>query len=211
MPDLARRIVKPQDCVLACAFPTSRPAFDAHLERQERGKFASEVRNWDHYWAEVARPAARLLPRIRKLGACVEEHVTLADFGRLFREGFTVVILMAHWRNEKSTAENRAASAVEFADGFAGVDEVVARIPPDAARIIDLSVCTSKELTLAIRRDRQGCVTRSNPVKRVTPGPWFYVYFYVICKLHRHEMTYFEVLEKVILEIQSQTHGKKKT
>ena len=201
--DLTERHIKPGDCVLAMAIPTTEREFYAQRDRGETDSFTGRFHSWDRYWSEVAGPASRLLPEIRKMGCQMRSNVCLRDIGSLFRTGSTVIIPMAHRRD----ATGGAPEALELADGFAEVSEVVAQIPVEAECILDLSVCGARQLAVAIRRDRPASVTRSTPMDEVTPAAWFYIYFILLQQLKRKRISYYEALGNVISEIRRQTDG----
>lgn len=209
---LDRRIVKPTDCALALAIPVSRQSFEAQLDRPGQGKLVDGCVDWRRYRRNFADRAADLLPRIRRLDVRVETDLTLDGFGRLLREDLDVVILMAHWLEPRPGPEDAAGSvrtqgAVELADGFVEVADAVARIPHDAELFIDLSVCQSEALSVAIKRDRPLCLTRSTPRRRVTPIVWLTFYDVLMHRLRERDSTYLEAIHDVALAFWSQRHG----
>ncbi len=195
---LVRRILTPRDCVFALALPTTRKEFDADRGCRDK-ELASIYGVWERYRQEVAAPARRVLPRMQKLGATVVRRVALDDFGRLFRRDFAVIILMAHWRKS---------GAIELADGFAEVESVLAAIPRDAERILDLGACRPWPLTLAVRRRRPGCFVRMTDAD-ATPAIWLNFYHLVFDELDRRRRTYPQAVEKIILELRKRTRGGK--
>lgn len=193
-PGLARRIVTPRDCVLALAVPTSEAAFSTSRELVRDG-FASGFAGWEAYRAQLAKPAQRLLRAAGRLGAHIENNLTLAGFGELFERDFLVIILIAHWLDR---------GGVELADGFAAVESVVGQVPPDAARIIDFGICHPAPLVVALRSQRPTCLIRSTPTRKTTPGIWLYFYFLLMHQLRRRQTTYLEAIEQIKLELWKQ-------
>ncbi len=208
-PRFDRRIIKPTDCVLAIAVPVTRQSFEAQLERPGRGKLVGGCTDWQRYRRNFADRAATLLPRIRRLGARVVTNLTRDDFGRLLRGNPEVVILLAHWKEPQPESSDRTKDAVEFADGFIEVADIVARIPPDAESFIDLSVCTSEPLSVAIKRDRPLCLTHSMPKRRVTAIVWLTFYTSLMHHLRQRDSTYLEAINDVAIEYWRQSHGRK--
>lgn len=52
----------------------------------------------------------------------------------------------------------RPAGVVEFAEGFRSIRDVLDMIPPAFSGVLELSICNSASLGLAIRRARPGCL-----------------------------------------------------
>lgn len=195
---LTRRILKPRDCVFALALPTVRREFDADCGRHDK-ELARVYGIWERYRQEVAAPADRLLPQMSDLGATVIRRVTLRRFGQLFHRDFAVIILMAHWRKS---------GAIELADGFAEVGEIIEAIPRNAGRILDLGACQPWPLTLAVRRERPGCVVRMTD-SDATPAIWLNFYALILHRLLAQRATYLEAVEMTIRELRKRTHGRK--
>ncbi len=211
-PRLDLRIIKPADCVLAIAIPVSRQSFEAQLERPGQGKLVGGYTDWERYRRFFADRAATMLPRISQLGALVETNLTLDDFGRLLRGNPDVIILLAHWKEPEPGnpgSSGRTKGTVEFADGFAEVADIVARIPLDTESFIDLNVCTSEPLSVAIKRDRPLCLTHSMPKRRVTAIIWLTFYETLMHNLRQRDLTYLEAINDVAIEFSRQSHGQK--
>ncbi len=81
-PPISERIVRPQECVIAFAIPTSDETFKNHLRLKR--DFASMYRNPGRYREHVARVYQSVEPAFRKLGVQVREEVTLQQFSPMF-------------------------------------------------------------------------------------------------------------------------------
>src|SRR5205085_9751112 len=80
---------------------------------------------------------------MKSCGARVRTNLTLKRFGDLFDQ-HEVVILFSH--TESST--------VEFYDGLFEIDRVIEQVPESFNGIVDITICFSRELFRALRRDR---------------------------------------------------------
>ncbi len=192
--NLWQRCIKPRDCVLALALPTTRATFERCRRRRE-GSFANLFIYWERYQREVMRPLDKVLPRMLRLGAHVVHDLALRDFGELFLQDFPVIILMAHWKP----------GAVELADGFASVEAMIENVPPEAERIIDLAVCRPEPLTVALRRLRPRCLTRFSHAD-ATPALWTYFYYALLHQLRHQDLTYMNAVERTISHFRSESH-----
>ncbi len=197
-PDLSRRILTPRDCVFALALPASAEKYAANCAGPKES-FARRFGTWENYRKQVADPVARFLRRVTRLGATPVLDVTLGRFGELFHQDFTVILLMAHWKNS---------GAIELADGFAEVPAVLDEIPPDAARILDLSVCHPLALVEAVLRERPRCLTRYVDTE-ATPAVWLAFYFLVLHQLRHENLTYLQAVERVFLQMRRRNDGSK--
>jgi len=187
-PPISERIVRPQECVIAFAIPTSDETFKNHLRLKR--DFASMYRNPGRYREHVARVYQSVEPAFRKLGVQVREEVTLQQFGQLFSGEFDVVILFAHWRR----------GAVEFDEGFADVSSIVAEIPCDFNGLLDLCVCHPKELVIGLAQERLNLLTKFLDTKQATPRFWLYFYLALFTHLRDKDLTYLRGVEDVFRE-----------
>lgn len=178
-------VVQPQQCVLAVGIPSSRGAFLRHLEERERHHFVPAVcPAWPAYH-RIVRNLETGLTAVRALGVCVRQDLTLAEFHRCFADA-TVVILFSHW----------AAGRVEFDDGLASIDDVVAAVPRDYSGVVDLCVCHPAELVLQLRRCRQKCLVKaSRSAARVSYWLQFYIVLFTLLRSRR--LVYNDAVEAV--------------
>ena len=142
--------MRPNDCALLVAVPLQRSEFLADLaagtDFLAHFVAAQQSRDIDILWATYdasAGVAAASVERARRRGVKVLRRAALADFTRCLNE-FQVVTLVAHWRV--------GGLAVEFADGLAPVDRVVAAVPQTFDGVLDLTICNARVLAQEIRR-----------------------------------------------------------
>lgn len=186
----SERIVKPENCALAIAIPTSIEAFRSQRTSISEGDqdesfvkmFVSEWR----YVHEVVAPFQSLKPDIDRLRVQLHTDLTLQEFENLFHsEAADVVILFAHWDTHH----------VEFFDGPAGVASVAEKVPRAYSGILDLCVCDQKELATTLRQGRRDCVIGFTN-RGATPYRWLYFYTVVFKYLREYDLTYLEAFEK---------------
>jgi hypothetical protein len=135
------RIVAIERCRVMLAVPLDAASFRADLESADKDFVRSCCPEWPLYRREVIDPAMKVVEEARRLGADVITSATLDDWGAMFGEPLDVVVLVAHWLNDK----------VEFRDGMHSVRAVVDRIPAGFDGAIDLCVCHPEALAVALR------------------------------------------------------------
>ena len=142
--------MRPSDCALLVAVPLQRSEFLADLaagtDFLAHFVAAQQSRDIDVLWATYdasAAIAAASVERARRRGVNVKRRAVLADFARCLND-FEVVTLVAHWR--------AGGLAVEFADGLAPIERVVASVPQAFDGVLDLTICNARGLAEEIRR-----------------------------------------------------------
>ena len=142
--------MRPSDCALLVAVPLQRSEFLADLaagtDFLAQFVAAQRSRDIDILWATYdasAGVAAASAERARRHGVTVVQRAGLADFARALN-AFQVVTLVAHWR--------AGGLAIEFADGLAPIERVVAAVPQDFDGVLDLTICNAGLLAQEIRR-----------------------------------------------------------
>jgi hypothetical protein len=156
--------MRPADCALVVTVPLERAEFmaDIYSGTDFLDQFRARQRTrllevlWTIYEANVAT-AATIIARARGRGVTVCERSGLGDFARCL-EQYAVVTLVAHWRpapqDRAGAADRIGGPGVEFVDGVAGVERIVAAIPAGFSGVLDLSVCNSTLLAEEVRRHR---------------------------------------------------------
>jgi hypothetical protein len=185
--DVATKIVKPRDCILAFGIPTSEADFRADL-RSVCKDFARNFNGlWARYEAEFIDPLVKVERIIRNLDTRVVHGLTLARFGALVATA-DVFILFTHWIGEQ----------VEFADGLQPIAPIVEAIPQTYAGILDLCVCRSDRFAAAVRSARTGCLVRHVAERAVTPAYWLYFFMVLFKYLEHHDTSYLNAVAEVI-------------
>jgi hypothetical protein len=183
---ISEKIVKPENCALAIAIPTSIEAF-----RSDRGSRPESFAQlfpggWSQYSRAIISPFQRHWPELIRLKAQLRTDLTLQEFGDLFHvEGIDVVILFSHWDTH----------SVEFFDGSANVASIVQKVPRAYTGILDLCVCQQATLACVLRQKRPDCIIGFTN-RRATPYRWLYFYVLVLKYLSEYNLTYFEAVEK---------------
>jgi hypothetical protein len=182
--------VKPSDCTIAFAIPTSVAEFRAHIADPENHEFARKVSLKERcYEYAVIRAIIKATTGFKALGFNVATQVTLARFVDLCSIRPTgVVILIAHW-NEHS---------VEFYDRFFGVTEIVTCIPSSFEGVLDLCVCHPKELADKIRMARENIKLIRFSTSVVTLRVWLWFYLAVGRELAETGGTYLQAVDSVL-------------
>jgi hypothetical protein len=185
---ISKKIIKPENCVLAFGIPTSKEVF-FNAQNHPNKDFAKKFKGiWAKYDLEIVSNIQKIDPILSELGATVVHNLTLDDFGNLFHnQKYDVIILFSHWK----------ANAIEFHDGLAEIPAIINRIPTDFSGIIDLSVCHPEQLTIDLRKERPNCLVRFTN-QDATPYLWLSFYRALLHHLKQHERTYLEALEEVI-------------
>jgi hypothetical protein len=190
-PNIAKRVIKPERCVLAFGIPLSEGDFKRDLDRNDENFAKHFDREWTRYFEEVVHYFEMIRPRLIELGVTVRPRLTLDDFGALFKEQFEVIILFSHW--------DKKLNAVEFYDGFVPYHAIIERVPVDFDRILDLSVCHPDPLVDALEVGRPQClIRRAKRGKKVIPRDWLYFFLALFTHLKDQDLTYIQAVEDVI-------------
>lgn len=144
MDDILNRVIKPRDCALGFGIPTDLASFAAARDTKDPRRFSASYA-WREYH-QLILPFGNFIPLYERLGVKVAGTLRKGEVQRLFEDDADVVVLFSHW--DKSSGQ------VEFRDGFASADEIVAQIPARRDCLIDLSICHPLGLAEAIERAR---------------------------------------------------------
>lgn len=173
--------VKPKDCAIAVALPSSFERFQADRSALKKDFVRNCCTTWAKYQHDVVRPMASAVRDAESYGVAVFSDVTFERFIDLCKdEEFKVVILFAHW-TERS---------IEFSDGLRSAEEIDDHIPSSTTSVLDLCVCCPEALANA-RAVRAGFDTRYNE-SLVTPRIWFAFYRFLFRFLSTYDISYFK-------------------
>jgi hypothetical protein len=188
---ISEKIVKPENCALAIAIPTSIEAFRSDKDNCNKSFAKLYSGGWPQYSRAVIAPFQRHVPEMIRLKTQVRADITLQGFVDLFHsENIDVVILFAHWDDH----------TVEFFDGPANIESIVEKLLRAPAGILDLCVCQQEKLACAFRQRRPDCIIGFTN-KRATPYLWLHFYMLVLKFVNEYELTYFAAVEKAFSAI----------
>ena len=194
-PNIAERIVKPEQCALVFGIPLCRKDFfndQTHLNKSFAKKYHW---SWDKYVKELIYDFDLIKPRLIEKGVVIYPGtITFEKFGTLFSAGFDVIILFSHWERD----------AIEFYDGLVDYRAIVETIPESFDGFLDLSVCSPYSLVIELRRDRQKGLIRQ--IKRqkekrdeeLIPCYWLAFYLALFTHLKACDRNYLQAVEDVI-------------
>lgn len=142
---------------------------------------------WQKYEFHVLNPFTYTRENLVALGVHVSDDLTLHQFGSLFRENHSVVILFSHWRKD----------GIEFSDRLFDSQEIADQIPSDFEGILDLCVCHPTTFVNLIRKEKPSCLVRFTN-RQATPALWLYFYRALFQLLHKDTYNYLDALEKTV-------------
>lgn len=183
---VTRRIVKPSNCAFVFGIPTSQEGFRM-AEQSNNADFAKGFAGgWAQYYLQFVRDLESVEPLLRKWGVVVIHNATFGDFAKVFSGRFDVVILFSHWDDD----------AIEFRDGPAGTQALLAAIPLTFAGIVDLCVCHPMSLVRELRDHRPNCIVKYLPTE-AAPHYWLYFYRTLFNQLQNQNLSYLAAIEQV--------------
>lgn len=189
---VSRRIVKPENCVLAFGIPTSKEEFTESRKRGNR-RFASlfdrrfGAEALKEYRIQFLNDLERLEPVLKDLGLHMEHGITLRDLRTQFHGNkYDVVVVFTHSEGE----------ALELTDGFADASAILHQVPQSFSGIIDLCVCNPVAIALELRCNRPNLLIRYSKTEL---EPYFWLYFYRVLfqYLKEQDITYLKAVEDV--------------
>lgn len=175
--------VKPSDCAIAFGIPVSLEDF----RRKPTHGFARQ------FWQANGRIKRFLADYeltsgvMKECKTCVITNLTLERFGDLFQR-HQVVILFSH-------AEN---SSVEFHEGLVEIDRVVQQIPEQFDGILDITMCFSRELFRALRRERPKCFPFYATEESLDAQAWLFFYKALFMYLKHRDLSYPEASKDLV-------------
>lgn len=178
---VTRKIIKPQDCVVAICIPVTFEAYtSAQIYPENRDFVPNCFGSWLEYRYHIINSTSKVLPEIEKLGVSVIKDVTISNFADLLtKNAYSIVMLIAHWKDD----------AIEFADGLENISEIVNIVPPSFEGILDLCICHPTNLAMKLREVRPNCRVRFTNAKS-TLTLWLYYFLALFKKLELEEITY---------------------
>lgn len=176
---------KPQNCVLAFGIPTSKENFHNDLKRTDKEFAKMFEAGWARYNIEIIQVLEGLKKEYNKVGLNIVYDLTLSNFRKLFLN-YDVVILFSHWKENE----------IEFSDGFVNTTEILNHIPNDFNGIVDLCVCSPKELAMGIRKTKMNCVVKYTNGKAI-PSFWLHFYSVLFNYLKNNDVYYLDGLEYI--------------
>lgn len=142
---------------------------------------------WQKYEYHVLNPFNYTRKKLVALGVNVHENLTLLQFGSLFRENHSVVILFSHWKH----------SGIEFSDRLFESPEIADQIPTNFDGILDLCVCHPTAFVQRVRNEKPSCLIRFTN-RQATPNVWMYFYRALFLLLNKGKYNYIDALEKTV-------------
>ncbi len=186
----------PRDCAFAVCIPVTQVRFRAVCRTGPVDGYARRFSCWEQYRQQVVVPFARLCRDARRLGAAIYTDIRLGGFARggvgprgeafgppldqgdrqrlksertttlrELLEDWPVVTLVAHFDK----------AAIEFSDGFAGLEAVEQIVPRGFSRVLDLCVCHPVGLVETLReRHPLGTFVR---IDREASVYWWFAFY----------------------------------
>lgn len=179
-------------CKVALCIPADRRELDEYVaEPRGRDFLSSQAITVRQYEREIIGPVTRARELWQRLGVEVYSGVTLTTLPILFAEPEpAMVAIVSHWQTGDPPK-------IEFFDGMAAIDEVAEQIPADFGGIIDLNVCQSLDLALAIRRKAPDSHPKWSNQPTI-PAFWFSVYSEAFKLMAETNASYMDALELTI-------------
>lgn len=192
---IATRPIRAEDCAVAFGVPTSETSFRAARQDGNESSFAWKYSCFPHYDRGFLHPYRTATRSIARMGARIVPDLSLDVLEELFLSpDLHVVILFSHWHD----------TGVEMSGGFAGVSDIVRRVPPDAAKVLDLTVCQCRLLAKRLVKDRSTCPVRYALKEgdqrgiELEPAFWLGLLRAVFLRLKRGSKTYPQAWAEVV-------------
>ena len=140
---------------------------------------------WPLYKKDTLRPMQFLRSYSRISNFKIQEEFCYSDLKDFFSSNKKVLILFAHWSND----------AVELFDGFFRAEQFLDVFPEDGKFIIDLNVCTCKELGETLGISRPYSIVKHSKLNIPSyAGAWCIFYRYFFQLLYERQLTYIDAL-----------------
>ena len=101
-----------------------------------------------------------------------------------------MVILFSHWTS---------GDEVEFINGMATVEDIIAAVPVEFQGVVDLCVCHPAKLATALQRERPRCFVKSSPDRAIHFTFWLHFYEVLVEVLLHKQVDYCQAIEQTIL------------
>lgn len=175
-------MVTPADCLLLFGIPTTKQAFFADLNRDDKDFAKLFEGRWARYEYQFVSELNRLRKTFLKAGVQLLENGSLEDF-RIGIKRHRVVILFSHWLED----------SVEFSDGLQHISAIAEAIPNDFSGVIDLCVCHPNQLAELVRATKPNCTVKYTTAP-ATPLMWLNFYSILFQQLHKSPGDYSSTL-----------------
>jgi hypothetical protein len=186
---LHEELVRPADCQVLMAIPTSREGFERDLSLASKDFVPNLCPIWDMYRLTTVDVFKRERQHWERDGVEVLEDVTIECFrDRLTRATHAVTVLFAHWARE----------GVEFADQIVSIPAVIDAVPVDFRGWLDLSVCHPTQLADGLRRSRgPECRIKFSHGKAI-PSLWMSYYSVLFAYMAKGTYCYLDATELAV-------------
>ncbi|HKR05177.1 MAG TPA: hypothetical protein VJY62_11140 [Bacteroidia bacterium] len=181
--ELSSVIIKPADCILAIAIPTTKKSFLANLNSVNDIDFTRRNLLQMHT-KEFIKPAKGAIKRIINKGVEIHKDVSFNDFNNILKKNFKALILFAHNFNDR----------IEFYDGLYEAQTVNAIIP-NKVFIFDLNSCNCDTLAELVSATKTNIVTKYGQYRKTIPLYWILFYEYFFELLNQKQLTYFDAMQ----------------
>lgn len=201
---VSRKIIKPENCVLAFGIPTTESDFVENLKSFNKGfsqffKDQYGERALKEYIRQILDDLRTIEPILTELGLQIIHKLSLKTFGELFQQSkYDVIILFSHWEYD----------LIEFSGDLVGKSAVLDQIPTTFSGIIDFCICTSKSMGIDMRIERPNSLIR---ISKNEALPYFWLYFYLVLFKHLKQgnKSYIEALGDVVAEFSKKARRRK--
>jgi hypothetical protein len=149
---------------IAFGIPATREEFIWSLSRPESDYARRWLGGWRQYRAQVVSDLETVAPDLDRAGVELVRGLRVGQLASLFVNR-RVVVLFSHWAGDK----------VEFFDGMAGVERIMAEIPPAYEGVLDLCVCHPIALVERLLASRPPYLVR---YMKQEAAPHYWLYFY---------------------------------
>ena len=181
--DRGWRLVKPRDCAIAFGIPVSMEDFQKNSGQGFARQFSNHTGRIERFLYDYEYTSAVM----KGSEASVITNVTLEKFGKLFTRHQVVILF--------SRAEN---GTVEFHEGLLEIDKIGEQIPKSFGGIVDITMCFSRELSRALRRNRPRCFPFYAADERLDARAWLFFYKALFMYLKSSELSYPEASRDVV-------------
>ncbi len=182
-----KEVVKPANCVLAIAIPTTELEFRSALNRPVPGDFASRNPAWAKYRHDIVEPFLEAESSYRACGVQVITNTNFSKFGDAIRSHAQVVTLFAHWIGD----------AVEFADGPRKSEEIVELIDVEREGVLDLCVCHPERLVRSVKQHSRLTTVRYS-LCEAKVDLWFGFYRVLYATLLQYDIDFATAIERTV-------------
>jgi hypothetical protein len=149
---------------IAFGIPTTREEFLCSLSAPDSDYAGRWLGGWSQYQAQFIADLKTVTPDLECAGVSLVRGLRVDQLSNLFLHR-RVVVLFSHWAGDK----------VEFFDGMASVEQILAEIPPAYDGVLDLCVCHPMALVEKLLAHRPAYFVK---YVRQEAAPHYWLYFY---------------------------------